>query len=86
MRDYDEYDDPYDDDYDSIRFADPGGGSALRAATRDNPRDQPCPTCRGKNRLTRLDVSLHYQCDECANAAERGIDGPWYGDDDDDGD
>jgi hypothetical protein len=75
----DDYD-PYDDYEDRIRFADPGSGSALRAGV----RDQMCPTCHGKNRLTREDVALGYQCDECANALERGIDGPWYGDDDDD--
>ena len=37
---YDDYDD-YDD---RIQFARPGSGSALRAATRDNPRNLPCPT------------------------------------------
>ena len=28
------------------RFADPGGDSALYPAAADNPRDQPCPTCK----------------------------------------
>ena len=35
-----------------IRFADPGGRSALRAASKRNPRNLPCPTCREPNRLT----------------------------------
>ena len=30
---------------DGVGFADPGGRSALRAATRNNPRNLPCPTC-----------------------------------------
>lgn len=54
------------------RFADPGGSSALRAASEDNPRDRPCPTCGGENLLTREDVALGYQCDGCADRAERG--------------
>ena len=62
-----DYDDCEDDD---IAFADPGGRSALRAATPDNPRELPCPTCGGENRLTPADVALGYQCDECADAAE----------------
>ena len=66
MNEYNEYD-PYD-----IDFADPGGKSALRAATKDNPRDCPCPTCGAENVLTRKDVSLGYQCDQCADRAERG--------------
>ena len=41
-------------------------GSALRAGN----RTQPCPTCHKPNRLTRTDVVLGYQCDECANRAE----------------
>ncbi len=64
--DYDPMD--YDDDY--SEFADPGGRSALRAATRDNPRDLPCPTCGRENMLTPKDVALGYQCDHCADAAE----------------
>jgi hypothetical protein len=65
-------------DYDDFRddagygFADPGGGSALRAASKRNPRNLPCPTCGGKNRLTPRDRQLHYQCDRCADQAERG--------------
>lgn len=63
-----------DEDYDidGVGFAEPGGGSALRAATRSNPRNLPCPTCGGENRLTRIDVQRGYQCDACADQAERG--------------
>ena len=70
MHDY--YDD--EDHHLRIDFADPGGGSALRAATRNNPRDLPCPTCRTPNRLTRADKARGYQCDTCADRAERGGD------------
>ena len=67
-------DDYYEDDYeiDGVGFADPGGNSALRAATRDNPRDCTCPTCGRPNVLTRIDVQRGYQCDRCADAAEGG--------------
>jgi hypothetical protein len=61
----------YDEDAD-IRFADPGGRSALRASSRRNPRNKPCPTCGAKNVLTPADVARGYQCDRCADAAERG--------------
>lgn len=64
---YDDYDDRDD-------FADPGGNSALRAASRSNPRNRPCPTCGKANRLTPKDVALGYQCDRCADRAERGRD------------
>lgn len=73
--------DDYISDYDDDRedrfefdddFADPGGNSALRAETPDNPRDRPCPTCGDEDVLTREDVMRGYQCDSCANAAERG--------------
>lgn len=47
-------------------------GSALRAASKDNPRNLPCPICGVANRLTPQDVALHYQCDVCANEAEMG--------------
>lgn len=67
--DYDgEYGDLMDD------FADPGGNSALRAATPTNPRIHPCPNCNRENMLTPKDVALGYQCDYCADAAERGYD------------
>jgi hypothetical protein len=69
---YDEYPDPDEEPIDGVGFADPGGNSALRAETRDNPRDRPCPTCHAPNRLTRIDVLRSYQCDECADRAEGG--------------
>lgn len=53
-----------------MEFADPGGRSALRAATPDNPRDRPCPSCGQKDVLTPLDVSLGYRCDACAERDE----------------
>lgn len=46
-------------------------GSALRAATPDNPRIYPCPTCKAENTLTMKDVGLGYQCDTCADKLER---------------
>lgn len=69
------YDDPYDDDndlIDGVGFADPGGKSALRAETPDNPRNLPCPTCGEQNRLTPIDVAHGYQCDVCADRCELG--------------
>lgn len=76
--DYDEMDDQdqfFGDDedmIDGVGFMDPGGRSALRAATADNPRDLPCPNCGQPNRLTRIDRARGYQCDSCADQAERG--------------
>jgi hypothetical protein len=67
---FDEYEDEFDD---RIEFADPGGESALRAASRSNPRNLPCPTCGRKNMLTPKDRDLGYQCDFCAREAERGF-------------
>lgn len=60
------------DDYliDGVGFADPGGRSALRRATKGNPRKYPCPTCGRKNVLTPADVAKGYQCDNCADADE----------------
>lgn len=55
---------------DGVGFADPGGRSALRAETEDNPRNLPCPTCGQPNKLTPLDVKNHYVCDSCADEAE----------------
>lgn len=52
-------------------FANPGGNSALRAATKNNPRNLPCPTCKQPNRLTKKDKALDYQCDACADRLER---------------
>jgi hypothetical protein len=63
----------YDDEF-RIDFADPGGNSSLRAATKNDPRIHPCPTCEMPNRLTRQDVGLGYQCDRCADRQERGWD------------
>lgn len=56
--------------YGGIRFADPGGRSALRAASRENPRNLPCPTCGAENVLTPEDRACGYQCDRCADRAE----------------
>ena len=55
-----------------IQFRDPGGNSALRAESRYNPRNLPCPTCGEPNRLTPADAAKHYQCNECADRAEGG--------------
>lgn len=69
-------DESFGPDYDygdgDIPFADPGGKSALRAASASNPRNLPCPNCKQKNRLTPADKALGYQCDACADRAERG--------------
>lgn len=78
---YDEY---HDFVIDGVGFADPGGESALRAATKDNPRNLPCPTCGFPNRLTPIDKARGYQCDSCATAQERGLDIQYY--DGEDGD
>ena len=69
------YDDDFygeDDHEDRIQFADPGGRSALRVASRSNRRNQPCPNCGAKNVLTPADVALGYQCNRCADIAEGG--------------
>lgn len=58
-----------DDLIDGVGFADPGGRSALRAETEDNPRNLPCPTCGAPNRLTPIDRQRGYQCDSCADRA-----------------
>ena len=69
-------DEPWEDDdedlIDGVGFADPGGRSALRATTRNNPRNLPCPTCGRQNMLTPIDQARGYQCDICADQAERG--------------
>ena len=62
------YDDYFDDDGPRIRFA--NSGSALRAASKRNPRNLPCPHCKQPNRLTPQDRMNGYQCDECADRAE----------------
>jgi hypothetical protein len=75
--DYDAYDpyDPYfdDDRIDGVGFADPGGRSALRAATPNNPRIHPCPSCGTPNTLTAIDKARGYQCDRCADRDEYGF-------------
>ena len=72
-----------DDDYliDGVGFADPGGRSALRRATKRNPRNLPCPTCGRENMLTPIDVQRGYQCDICADADEGRMDGSYIGSD-----
>ena len=74
MDDYRLGGDEIDEDYliDGVGFADPGGNSALRVETKDNPRNLPCPTCGAENVLTPLDVVAGYQCDRCADQLERG--------------
>ena len=66
------YDHDYKEDLYDSDFADPGGHSALRAASASNPRNLPCPTCETPDVLTPHDVSLGYQCNACADQAERG--------------
>lgn len=70
---YEYYED--DDNYqiDGVGFADPGGNSSLRAATKSNPRNLPCPNCGRKNVLTPADRRAGYQCDSCADREERGM-------------
>lgn len=71
-RDYGDEDYPdYEDSFDSNRFA--SKGSALHAAGDDNPREHECPTCGRPNALTLRDVQSGYQCDGCADRAERGL-------------
>lgn len=71
--DYSDYDDDdyYEDEYE-INFANPGGRSALRAESEDNPRNCSCPTCGAKNVLTQADRNLSYQCNSCADRDELG--------------
>jgi hypothetical protein len=60
-----------DEDAEARRvFARPGENSALRRATKTNPRDLACPTCKRPNRLTPADVARGYQCDACADRDE----------------
>jgi len=62
----------YDDRYDweiVQRFRDPGGNSSLHPGV----RTEPCPTCKGSKRLTKKDVKAGYQCDECADRQEMGL-------------
>lgn len=72
------YDDNGDDELiDGVGFAEPGGNSALRAATGKNPRNLPCPTCGARDVLTPADEARGYQCNRCADAAE-GVGGYAY--------
>lgn len=68
----DDYGYGYGSSGDGYYFADPGGNSALRAATKGNSRIYSCPTCKRRNVLTRRDKELGYQCDSCADMTERG--------------
>lgn len=77
---YDDYD-GYEDHNDRCDFADPGGNSSLRAATRSNPRNLPCGTCGTPNRLTPADIHRGYCCDRCADAMENGGEIDYYDDD-----
>lgn len=62
----------YDDDgFNPNRFRQ--SGSALHPGTKDDPIDQPCPTCGEEDVLTRRDVAKGYQCDTCADRAEGKI-------------
>lgn len=57
--------------YGDAPFADPGNkNSSLRAGKRKHK----CPTCKQPNRLSDEDVRRGYQCDPCADRAERGGD------------
>ena len=67
---YYDYDEDDEDLIDGVGFAEPGGRSALRAATPDNPRNLPCPDCGQPNRLTPLDQARGYCCNACADRAE----------------
>lgn len=60
----------YENRRENMQFQHPGGNSALRRATKGNPRNLPCPTCKQPNRLTRRDKALGYQCDACADRSE----------------
>lgn len=68
----------YGDDEDGLTRPLPDGtffaheGSALRAASAGNPRNLACPTCGTPNALTPADRACGYQCDDCADAIERG--------------
>ena len=71
---YDNMNDPmFDDVRGRQMFADPGGKSALRAASGRNPRNRPCPSCNEPNKLTPADVERGYQCNQCADACEGGF-------------
>lgn len=60
----------YNSEDDRSDFAKPYSNSALRASSKNNPRNLPCPTCHKPNKLTPKDRGLGYQCDECADMEE----------------
>ncbi len=49
-------------------FREPGGNSALR----NGELKHDCPTCGDEKVLTDADKARGYQCDNCADQAERG--------------
>jgi len=59
----------YKDEY-NLEFADPGGRSALRASSKSNPRNLPCPECGAEDVLTPADVRAGYCCNTCADSHE----------------
>lgn len=75
---YDAFFGPDYDYGDGPDFQDPGGRSALRRSTSDNPRIHPCPACGRPNALTPADVQLGYQCDRCADQAEGLLPNAYY--------
>ena len=62
--------DEHDEHDERDTFADPYGRSALRAASKRNPRNRPCPTCGKPDRLTPADEARGYQCNACADGLE----------------
>jgi len=60
----------FDDENGGIVFADPYGRSSLRAASRRNPRNLPCPTCGAPDVLTPADRRAGYQCNACSDRDE----------------
>lgn len=60
----------YRGSYRRTTFASPGGNSALRAASKGNPRNLPCPTYKRPDMLTPADRRQGYQCNDCANIEE----------------
>ncbi len=52
----------------------PIDGYCRHCGSKLNPRKYPCPTCERPNMLSEKDVKLHYQCDRCTEAQERGVD------------
>ena len=42
----------------------PSGGTYL------SPRRLPCPTCGAPNKMTPKDISMGYQCNDCADTVK----------------